>query len=376
LHPHPNLQSRVVAIDLVRVIAMALMIEGHTLDALLAPVYQSASWYHLWVFCRGFTAPTFMMLSGFSFALATIKRWDRHLSLNAAVLRRVRRFIFFILLGYAMHLPFSNVRTAGMLSSEAWRSGLQVDVLQCIGLSLVLLQLLVLISRNPARFARYSASIALALVALAPAIWASGWGRFLPTAIAAYVDGSVGSLFPLFPWAAYLFLGAAIGWLYVQSYRPASSIFAILLLLGGLVGMVGGNALQRPSMAFFGEQLFWSTSPTLFLIRAGFVVSLLGSMFLVRRITGFSSKAVTSLAQESLSVYFLHVCLLYGSIWNAGLRDSIHDLNLTQALSVAGLLIIVMGGIALVWNRAKQGPAVPIFAVRTAILAIAVISIL
>jgi hypothetical protein len=240
----------------------------------------------------------------------------------------------------------------------------------------VLLQLLVLISRNPARFARYSASIALALVALAPAIWASGWGRLLPTAIAAYVDGSVGSLFPLFPWAAYLFLGAAIGWLYVQSYRPASSIFAILLLLGGLVGMVGGNALQRPSRAFFGEQLFWSTSPTLFLIRAGFVVSLLGSMFLVRRITGFSSKAVTSLAQESLSVYFLHVCLLYGSIWNAGLRDSIHDLNLTQALSVAGLLIIVMGGIALVWNRAKQGPAVPIFAVRTAILAIAVISIL
>ncbi len=376
MQPHPNLLSRIEAIDLVRVLAMALMIEGHTLDALLAPYYQTASWYHLWVFCRGFTAPTFMMLSGFSFALATIKRWDRYLSLNGVVLRRVRRFSFFILLGYAMHLPVSSLRDIGAISPQAWRDGLQVDVLQCIGMSLLLLQLLVWMARTPARFARSAFAVAVALVALSPAIWASGCSRYLPLGLAAYLDGSVGSLFPLLPWAAYLFLGAGLGWLYVQSYRPESSRFAVLLLLAGIFAIVGGNALQKPAIAFFGQQLFWSTSPTLFFIRAGFVVSLLGSMFLVRRFAGFSSSKVRSLAQESLSVYFLHVCLLYGSIWNSGLRDHFSGLNLIQALSVAGLLITLMAGIALVWNRAKQGPAVPVFALRTAVLAVAVISIL
>jgi uncharacterized membrane protein len=376
LQPHPNLLSRIEAIDLVRVIAMALMIEGHTLDALLAPHYQTAGWYHLWVFGRGFTAPTFMMLSGFSFALATIKRWDRHISLNGVVLRRARRFVFFILLGYAMHLPVSSLRNVGMLGDTAWRNGLQVDVLQCIGMSLLLLQLLVWIARTPARFARSALTAAVAIVALSPAIWASGWSASLPLALSAYVDGSAGSLFPLLPWAAYLLLGAALGWLYVQSYRPESSRFAVLLLLGGGLAIVAGKALEKPAMALLGQQIFWSTSPTLFFIRGGFVVTLLGSMFLVRRFAGFSSSTVRSLAQESLSVYFLHVCLLYGSIWNSGLRDHFSNLNLIHALSVAGLLIASMAVVALAWNRAKKGPAVPVFAFRTAILAVAVISIL
>jgi uncharacterized membrane protein len=376
LLPHPNLQSRIEAIDLVRVLAMALMIEGHTLDALLAPSYQAAGWYHLWVFGRGFTAPTFMMLSGFSFALATIKRWDRHLSLNSVVLRRVRRFAFFIVLGYAMHLPVSSLREVGILSPEAWRNWLQVDVLQCIGMSLLLLQLLVWIARTPARFARLSLTLALALVAFAPAIWASGWSSYLPLGISAYVDGSVGSLFPLLPWAAYLLLGAGLGWLYVQSYRPESSTFAVFLLVSGAVAIVGGQALEKPAMAFFGEQIFWSTSPTLFLVRAGFVVVLLGGMFLVRRFVAFSSGTVRSLAQESLSVYFLHVCLLYGSIWNSGLRNRFSPLDLVQALTVAGLMIAAMALVALGWNRLKKGPPIPVLAFRTAVVAVAVFSIL
>jgi hypothetical protein len=370
------LQSRIEAIDLVRVLAMALMIEGHTLDALLHPIYQQAGWYHLWLFCRGFTAPTFMMLSGFSFALATIKRWDHHLSLNNVVLRRLRRFAFFILLGYAMHVPVSSLRHLGTLDRQAWQSWLQVDVLQCIGMTLLLLQLLVWIARTPARFARMSFTSALALVAFSPAIWASGWSSHLPLGISGYLDGSIGSLFPLLPWAAYLFFGAALGWLYVQRYRPDSSTFALLLLTAGIVGILGGQALEKPAIALLGERLFWSTSPSLFLIRASFVVVLLGGMLSVRPFASFSSSTIRSLAQESLFVYFLHVCLLYGSIWNAGLRERFSGLNLPQALTVAALMIVAMAALALLWNRAKQGPPVPVLAFRTAVLTLAVISIL
>jgi hypothetical protein len=85
---------------------------------------------------------------------------------------------------------------------------------------------------------------------------------------------------------------------------------------------------------------------------------------------------VRSLAQESLSVYFVHVCLLYGSIWNSGLREKFSGLNLEQALTVAALMIAAMGAVALSWNRLKKGPPIPVLAFRTAVVAVAVLSIL
>ena len=44
--------SRLVAVDIVRVFAMAMMVQGHTLDVLLTPAHQFTSWYNYWLFCR------------------------------------------------------------------------------------------------------------------------------------------------------------------------------------------------------------------------------------------------------------------------------------------------------------------------------------
>ena len=60
---------RVVAVDIVRVFAMVMMLQGHTLDVLLRPDCRFTFWYNWWLFCRGFTAPMFMMLSGFAFVI-------------------------------------------------------------------------------------------------------------------------------------------------------------------------------------------------------------------------------------------------------------------------------------------------------------------
>ncbi|MGE0405375.1 MAG: heparan-alpha-glucosaminide N-acetyltransferase domain-containing protein [Candidatus Korobacteraceae bacterium] len=375
----PQSIGRIEAIDLVRLVAMALMIEGHTLDALLDPQYRNDGWYHLWLFCRGFTAPTFMLLSGFSFAFATIKRWEQNLSLNSVVLRRLRRFVFFILLGYVMHLPVHSLRTLGSVSQEQWRGWLQVDVLQSIGVSLLLLQFLVFVARTPARFLKVSLGLSAGLVAVAPIAWAGGWGSHLPALVGAYLDGSAGSLFPLLPWAAYTLFGAALGCLYLgRSQRSPQSglIFGRVMFLIGLAAMSIGFGLEQPALAFFGPTVFWSASPTLFLIRAGFVLFLLGGMLLVHRFASFSSGTVRSLAQESLLVYFLHVVLLYGSIWNTGLRDYIAGLAPLQALGVAILVGAGTMGMALAWNRLKTQRPTPVLAFRTVVLAAAVISIL
>ena len=50
--------------------------------------------------------------------------------LSAAVGRRLARFAGFVLLGYALHFPVSDLRDLATLSEARWSGFLQVDVLQ------------------------------------------------------------------------------------------------------------------------------------------------------------------------------------------------------------------------------------------------------
>ena len=65
---------RVIFIDLVRALAVAFMLYGHTASALLAPQYQVGRWFDVWQFQRGLTSSLFLLLGGFAFSLATSRR--------------------------------------------------------------------------------------------------------------------------------------------------------------------------------------------------------------------------------------------------------------------------------------------------------------
>ena len=66
---------RVIFIDLVRALAVAFMLYGHTASALLAPGYQVGRWFDIWQFQRGLTSSLFLLLGGFAFSIATSRRW-------------------------------------------------------------------------------------------------------------------------------------------------------------------------------------------------------------------------------------------------------------------------------------------------------------
>jgi len=376
----PKSGMRIEAIDLARVVAMVLMIEGHTLDALLHPSYQSAGWYNLWLFVRGFTAPTFMMMSGFSFALATLRHWGRYSHLSAAVLRRALRFASFILLGYAMRFPVRSLRDLRWLDAAGWQAGLQVDVLQAIGATLLLLQLLVLVSRTPARFARLCLGLAAAIALAAPALWLHWKAGELPTFLLAYIGGSTGSPFPLFPWAAYLLLGAAAGRFYfsygTRGGTKPTFAFARVLLFGGALAAVTGMLLEKHAIPLYGEAIFWKASPTLVLLRVGVVSFLMGTLLQLRQLPQAAGSTIRIWAEESLLVYFVHVCLLYGSLWNTGLRQNFSGLNAPQALLAAAAMIASMLLLALLWNRFKRGLPLPALAFRVAMCMVAVWSLM
>jgi uncharacterized membrane protein len=373
--PSPERKPRLLAVDFVRLIAVVMMIQGHTLDALLQPAYQNSGWYGVWVFVRGFTAPAFLILSGFSFALVTVRRWHQHVVLSSAFLRRTRRFAFFVLLGYAMHFPAHRFADLRWLTPEGWRSGLQVDILQTIGATLVGLQLIVLLTRTPRRFAAASFALSTVIVSATAFVWAADWSLRLPVALGAYLNGATGSQFPLFPWSAYMLLGAGLGALYAASNQISPLLLGRRLVFLGLI--LGAGGLSGLTAHGWGPVMnagdnFWHTSAALFAARAGVVLLALGAALHLKGLPAGFANTLRILAQESLMVYFFHVCLLYGSIWNPGVRDYFGgSFDLPHAAAVAGLMIASMLIMALAWGRCKTAGKLPVFAIRVVAVAAA-----
>lgn len=356
---------------MVRVFAMVLMVQGHTLDVLLTPSSQFTPWYNYWVFCRGFTAPMFMALSGFGFALATLRHWENHLQLGPAVAKRLRRFAFFVILGYSMRIPVHSLRELRWAGPGAWQWFLQVDVLQTIGFTLIALQLLVMLLRTPRRLAMVTGVLALLVAFTAPLAWNSEALNSLPLGVKSALLGTTGSLFPLLPWSAYIFLGATCGVAYV---RLGNSEVAWLrrAIPCGLLLIAAGVALEHVSLRLYGPANFWPTSPHLFIARVGFVAALLGVFTFVERLLPIAPRTMQSLAEESLLVYFIHVVLLYGSNWNPGVKQYVGGtMTFAPAYLVVIALVAVMLTLALYWNRAKKNYPLPSLLLRWAIVSAA-----
>jgi uncharacterized membrane protein len=367
---------RLVAVDLVRVFAMVLMVQGHTLDVLLTPESHFTRWYNFWLFCRGFTAPMFMTLSGFGFALATLRHWENHLHFGPALGKRLRRFGFFVLLGYSMRIPVHSLtRELRWAGPDAWQTFLQFDVLQTIGCTLIALELLVLVLRTPRRLMMVAGTLALTIASTAPLAWNSHFVNSLPLGIKAALVGTTGSLFPLLPWSAYILLGATMGTLYVTVGRANPSLLRQAIPFGALLLLVGVR-LEPLAMRVYGQANFWPSTPHLFLVRVGFVAALLGLATFVERLLPVAPRTVQSLAEESLLVYFVHVILLYGSSWNTGVKEYLGaSMTFAHAYLFVVALVAVMLTMAFYWNHTKKTYPLPSLALRVAVIGAAALSV-
>ena len=281
--------------------------------------------------------------------------WRQHIALSSAVWRRVRRFGLFLLLGYALHFPVHRIADIRWLNNDDWRAALQVDILQVIGASLLLLQGLVFLTRTPKRFAAVALTASTVVVLATVYVWAADWPRCLPATLAAYLNGSTGSLFPLFPWSAYVLLGAGLGMLYASSQTASPLRFGRGVVLLGAALAVSGQLLQNLGLRLYAALDFWHTSPTLFATRAGVILLALGLALHVKGFPVRGSGTVRALAQQSLMVYFVHVCVLYGSTWNPGLRQYWGgSFDLPHAATAAALMIAFLLTTVFAWSRCKK----------------------
>jgi uncharacterized membrane protein len=270
----------------------------------------------------------------------------------------VRRFAWFVFLGYSLHWPAGRVADFKYVSAEAWRMFFAVDVLQLIGLTFIGVQCLVLVARTRKAFTIASVALAIAFVAAAPLAWATDWSRWLPMWAWGYLSPIYGPTYPLFPavpWAGFILVGAALGQIYSSWGGSHLDAFAnrVLLLPGAVAVAAGYGAAYLPLAAMANGAR--SVLPLDILIRTGACMVIMGliahaSQHLVRLPRIFSA-----VAQETLVIYFFHLCVIYGSAWSYGLvRFYGLKLDPASTASIVVGLVIGMSAMAWWWNWLKH----------------------
>jgi uncharacterized membrane protein len=257
------------------------------------------------------------------------------------------------------------------LDAGTVREWLQVDVLQHIGVSLALLQLLALTVRHEKVFVGVVGALFAAVVLGAPLVWAADVS-FLPAPIASYVNDDTGSLFPLFPWAGFTYAGILVAYAARTAKRPSHDLAWPLLALTVTLFVVP-VALNRTGFQPYGVHDFWKTDPYYFFFRLANVLAVLTAWCFVEKLAdrrawldegtkesrtkiGEALSLVRVVGAESLLIYVAHLAFLHGSVLSSGLEHATgRSLTFGQASFVATALFVAMVALAWTWHEWKKG---------------------
>ena len=353
--------GRLAYIDWMRGLACVLMFQTHCYSAWLTPQARSTEFYR-WSQAGGtLPAPLFIFLAGVSSAMVTQRLREKGVARNAiartAILRGAEIF--------GLGLLFRGQEFILGYPKSPWTDLLRVDVLNILGMSIVLMGVMCWATSSgtleKSRRNAIGAGLAAAtLVALAtPWLWTTYRPRWLPWPLESYIDGvhTFGQpqtwLFPIFPWAAFAFVGLALGFLLFSDFaKEKEAWFFVAVGVGGAVACAASQLLDAAPARLYPAAIYdyWHTSPEFFLMRCGVLFLLLFLVYAWCR-WGWAQKGfspIIQLGNTSLLVYWVHIEFVYG-------RFSILRKGKCSILTAtAGLLVIFLAMVALSLLRTRS----------------------
>jgi uncharacterized membrane protein len=318
--------QRLAYVDWMRGLACVLMFQTHCYDSWLGGEARNTKFF-MWSQLGGtLPAPLFLFLAGISFALVTDKMRQRSTSPNKVARTTIRRGAEIFGIGLLFRLQEYLLGIPG----APWTDLLRVDILNTIGLSMMLMGVLcrVVAPAEAAENVRARATNALAAVAVAlaislltPPLWTTWRPSWMPWPFQSYINGihiykePQAWLFPIFPWTGFAFAGLAVGFaLLTDAAKKAGGWVFAALGTGGLIVAEGAHWLDNLPQQFYAVYDFWHTSPNFFLIRVGLLLMILFGAYAWCRWGagqwGFSP--LIQLGQTSLLVYWVHIEFVYG----------------------------------------------------------------
>ncbi len=348
------IKKRIGYVDQFRGLATVFMIETHVVNALLSDSLKGTMIFSLLNFVNGLVAPSFLFVAGFSFTLAVNRKGDAYRRFSPELRKHMKRLLFILAVGYALHLPFFSLRKIIYGSTPADITAFfAVDILQCIAVTLILIHLIRVIINSDRTFNLILWGLFWFFIIGAPFAGYFDPGAVLPKFLGQYFNSVHGSLFPLFPWAGFLIAGAIFS--QKVTFEKESKFAANLVRIGG--GMVVVGLLLLEVQRFLLPQTnVWDYAPGWFLLRLGMLIWILKAIIWYegKRETVWSS--VKIFGRESFLVYVVHILLVYGSsAKNPSLVESLGtQLNYFQCTLIFVLLAAVMFAAAYSWSELKS----------------------
>jgi uncharacterized membrane protein len=351
--------QRVVFLDLLRALAVLMMVQGHTIDLLLAAEYRSDDYlcFRLWQFVRGMTAPIFLLTTGAVF-IYLLRLTAGPLRDNPRVAKCVRRSLLLLALGYLLRFPSSSLIGVFTVPSEYWPAFWVVDVLQLIGVALLLLLLGAFLAEK-SRFNDYAVFACGGLFFFLGSIFCEriAWEAWLPAPLAAYCYSGSGSHFPLFPWAGYVMCGGVLGAYLTRAGQPPQPLsLSRRLTLAGMSLLALYYCGDWLKAAGYGSSLFLASNPDLILLRLGSVLLLVALIARLSVRIRAVPPTLLLIGRRTLLIYVAHLVILYGSPWNSGLNQLCDKcLPVWPALLAALLMQAAMIGLAVACGKIEFG---------------------
>ena len=367
--------SRLAYIDWLRGLACVLMFQTHCYDAWLGGATRDSKFF-MWSQLGGtFPAPLFLFLAGISFAIIVDKLLQKNLTPSQIARTTITRGAEIFALG----LLFRLQEFAISLGWAPWSDLFRVDILNTIGVSLMLMGVVcwsVLAAsdaRQPSSPGRprpgtatgdiralvaVAVLVTAAISALTPLLWTMWRPRFLPWEFESYIDGvhNLGQpqswIFPIFPWTAFAFAGLAVGFLLLSPPAKKLGGYAFLWIAVSGSGLVlFSRFLDSQGFRIYPVYDYWHTSPSFFIIRVGMLLLLTTFAYSWCRwgLGQWGFSPLIQLGKTSLLVYWVHIELVYGRFAILPHRSQ------TIAGASAGLLAIFLLMLALSFLRTTLG---------------------
>src|SRR5216683_2178683 len=317
---------RLAYIDWMRGLACVLMFQTHCYDSWMSPEAKKSSSLIAWSRLGGtLPAPLFIFLAGVSFALVTEKLREKGIARKTIAKQTILRGgeifgmgLLFRVQEFALGYPWSP-----------WTDLLRVDVLNILGLSMMLMGVLSWLTGDgavaAARIRTLVAGIfAAVIVAMAtPPLWTTHQPRFLPWPLESYINGvhvfkePQPWLFPLFPWSAFAFAGLAVGFFLFSDFAKRREGLAFALLgAAGIAACYLSVLFDSSRVRLYAVYDYWHTSPNFLLMRCGILLMIVFGAYTWYRwgpgMVGFSP--LVQLGKTSLLVYWVHIEFVYGKL--------------------------------------------------------------
>ncbi|MBI4874564.1 MAG: DUF1624 domain-containing protein [Acidobacteria bacterium] len=327
-------------LDWTRGAAALIMLHGHVYHAFAEKSAHESGAYVLSQFVGGMAPAAFLFLTGITLAFLMAGRERRGVSAGGRVLAALRRSGY--LFGIAVLFRLELFATG--LPDNRWTDLFKVDILNCMGLAILLFSPLAALAAE--QRVRWGAILGTAVAGGAPLISALNWNWLHPF-LRDYVVPDY-NYFAFFPWAAFVAFGISAGTIVRLSGPMNLPRLMQWSALAGLALIAGGRYFSELPYSLYDKSEFWLNSPMLILIKLGVLLLALSFAYLwTAHGAGRRWSFVRQLGTTSLLVYWVHIELVYGR-WFGAWKES---LPVVLCAATAVLLIAAMVGLSLLRTR-------------------------